>query len=160
MALRPARYRSLKAQNIADPATRMAFEDMAQKIEQLARDAENRVAGLDAVPAGTVVMWFGAVADIPAGWSEVVAARGRFFRHMLSGGTPLATGGSEKHTHGTGGSGAGGGKTSTYGPTGGGVSMKDGTGAARTLSLSPHDHDIPEATAWQPYIDGILIQKD
>lgn len=160
MALRPERYRSVKAQTIADVATRLALDDLAQRVEQLARDAESRVSGLNVVPRGCVMIWFGAVADIPAGWSEVVAARGRFFRHMLSGGTPLAIGGSEKHTHGTGGSGTGGGKTETAGPTGGGRNMKDGTGISITLAEYPHNHNIPEVTAWQPYIDGILIQKD
>lgn len=161
MALRSERYRSTKAQTIADAATRMAFEDMAQKLEQLARDAESRVSGFNAIPRGCVMIWFGAVANIPAGWSEVTAARGRFFRHMLSGGVPLATGGSATHTHGTGGTAVGGGSTNLYGSQTNGYNIKDGTSTATvTLSGSPHNHNIDEATAWQPYIDGILIQKD
>lgn len=151
------RYISTLWTRIADPQSRAAQRDMAQKLEQLARDL--KAIETSGFKSGMSVFFWGTVDEIPDGWEEATEMRGRFPRGMPSGGTPGATGGSEKHTHGTGGSSTGGGKTSTFGPTGGGVNMKDGTGVTVTLSRSPHDHDIAEATAWQPYVDGIWIRK-
>lgn len=160
MSLNPKKYASVLWQGIEDPKAKRALMDLAQKVEQLARDAEARVAGMDAVPAGTIVFWLGTAASIPAGWSEVTSLRSKFPRGMASGGTPGTTGGSDTHTHGTGGSGTGGGKTSTTGPTGTGRNMRDGTGVTITLAEFIHDHNISQATILPPYVDGIWIQKD
>lgn len=156
MALRPQRYRSVKAQNIIDPATRLAFEDMALKIEQLARDAETRVAGIptgDTFPAGAIVFWLGTAASIPAGWEEVTALRSRFPRGMASGGTPSATGGNATHGHGINGSLAS-----------ANVWAKVAAGTSYDVATQPHIHGVGDlgttsASSLPPYVDGIWIRK-
>lgn len=151
------RYVSTLWTRVTDAASKDAHRDLAQKVEQLARDL--KAADTGGFKPGMSVFFWGTVDEIPDGWEEATEMRGRFPRGMPLAGTPGATGGSNKHTHGTGGTSTGGGKTLSFGATGGGVSMGDGTGAARTLSLSPHDHDIPEATTLPPYVDGIWIRK-
>lgn len=157
MAIRPLRYRSLKAQGIKDAATRLAFEDLATKVEQLAREAS---AMGDGFPSGACVFWLGAATDIPAGWSIATELEGRFPRGMVSGGTPGAVGGTDKHTHGSGGILTGGGATSGMNPISSGTNMRDGTGTSIALANFPHGHNIAETTTLPPYVDGIWIRKD
>lgn len=161
MPLKPSKYRSTLALTIADPATARAFEDMARKIEQLARDA-NGLGGGDTFPSGACVFWLGAVADIPAGWSIATELEGRFPRGMASGGTPGATGGAATHTH-TGDTSNSGAHTHSIG-----VSGKYGAGAlfasdaSGTGSGGGHTHtlNVTAASSLPPYVDGIWIRKD
>lgn len=162
MPLKPGKYRSTLALTINDPATARAFEDMARKIEQLARDANSLGGGGDGFKPGMAVFFLGTVDEIPDGWSEVVEMRGRFPRGMESGGTPGDTGGDDTHTHT--------GDTSNNGSHqhSVGVSGKYGSGsvfatdASSTGSAGGHTHtlNINTASNLPPYVDGIWIRKD
>jgi hypothetical protein len=94
MALNPPKYRSTRTLSIKDDATRLAFEDLAQKLEQLARDAKD-----DGFPSGAIVYWLGAADTIPKGWSLVTELQGRFPRGMAAAGTVGTLGGSDTHAH-------------------------------------------------------------
>lgn len=60
------------------------------------------------MPVGTVILWFGALEDIPDGWGACNSGdgrpdyRGRFVKCAGSGNPPGDIGGSLTHTHGTG----------------------------------------------------------
>lgn len=150
MPLKPEKYRSIKAQTIPDPATRAAFEDIAQRLEQLARDAESRVSGLDAVPVGTIVFWLGAVNDIPTGWEVATELNGRFPRGMSSpaaGATGGATGGATDHTHNMSNA------TSQVG-----LNYSVG-GSYVELPHAFHSHVNSSSAHIPPYVDGVWIRK-
>lgn len=52
------------------------------------------------VPSGTVVLWMGSAATIPAGWTEYSATVGRFIRGVPAGQSVGATGGNAStHVH-------------------------------------------------------------
>ena len=56
------------------------------------------------VPSGTVVLWFGSAASIPAGWTKYAATVGRFVRGVPAGEAVGGTGGNAAthvHTMGT-----------------------------------------------------------
>ena len=149
--LKPERYRGLKRQLIKDTGTRLAYEDLCQIIEQLARDINSLPRG-DTFPSGAIVFWLGDVSTIPAGWEEATELRQRFPRGMASGGTPGATGGASQHSHGAD-------ATATGGSTGSSLSIKEGTGATWSVATSPHNHYISVASHLPPYVDGIWIRK-
>lgn len=90
-----ARYVSTLWTRITDPATKDSSRDLAQKIEDLARQLE---AMSGAMASGSIIHFDGATC--PPGWSEYTAAENRMLRGMPSGGTPGATGGSDSHSHG------------------------------------------------------------
>lgn len=152
--LNPKEFRSVKAMTIADSATRMAFEDIAQKVEALAR-AANGLGGGSEFPAGAIVFWLGGVDTIPSGWEEATELRSRFPRGMASGGTSGATGGSTTHNHEV----AGG----TMGAPSAVVNLKEGTGTTWQVALGSHVHAYSDITSSDsslpPYIDGVWIRK-
>lgn len=52
------------------------------------------------VPSGTVILWLGSAANIPAGWTKYTSAVGRFVRGTPAGQSAGATGGNAPtHTH-------------------------------------------------------------
>ena len=52
------------------------------------------------VPSGTIILWLGSAASIPAGWTKYTSAVGRFVRGTPAGQSAGATGGdAPTHTH-------------------------------------------------------------
>lgn len=143
MPLRPERYRGARAQSISDTGTRLAYEELSQKIEQLARDANTDI---DTFPSGAIVFWLGTAAAIPRGWEEATELQGRFPRGMASGGTPGVTGGAVDHTH-------------NLGTPDSAVTINNGTGVSVTLPHANHAHGVSVTQHLPPYIDGIWIRK-
>jgi hypothetical protein len=87
MALKIPAYISTRYQDVIDGVTRLALQDIAQKLEKLARDADQ---GL--IFAGAILITLGAC---PEGWEVVVELDGR---------VPLGTLPAHKNVHTLGGS--------------------------------------------------------
>jgi hypothetical protein len=135
------------------------------------------------VPSGTVVLWFGSAASIPAGWTKYAATVGRFVRGVPAGGTVGATGGNAathvhkmgtaltggSHTHGdvgfTSGANAAvsrktfGGGLLTVGPHTHTGKASLGAGGAHTHNPASTNTGAPIGDANPPYVKGIYIVK-
>lgn len=51
------------------------------------------------IPNGLIFLWFGAEADIPAGWERVASLDGKFIKGAPASTNPNVTGGGSTHTH-------------------------------------------------------------
>jgi len=135
------------------------------------------------LPSGTVMLWLGSAASIPAGWQAYTAANGKFIRGVPVDGTVGATGGAETHTHNTGTISAGGahghpeiaiihggtGVSTDHAVTGTGYGIygaapHDHDGTIELQSVADHEHtnsstNTGSANQLPPYKKGIFIIK-
>ena len=101
---------------------------------------------MNSLPSGTVMLWLGTAASIPAGWQAYTAANGKFIRGVPAGGTVGTTGGAETHVHTAGTISDGGAHghpeiTITHGSTGPSTNYAvTGTGYG-IYGAAPHRHD-------------------
>lgn len=101
---------------------------------------------MNSLPSGTVMLWLGTAASIPAGWQAYTAANGKFIRGVPAGGTVGTTGGAETHVHTAGTISDGGAHghpeiTITHGSTGPSKNCAvTGTGYG-IYGAAPHRHD-------------------
>ena len=101
---------------------------------------------MNSLPSGTVMLWLGTAASIPAGWQAYTAANGKFIRGVPAGGTVGTTGGAETHVHTAGTISDGGAHghpeiTITHGSTGPSTNHAvTGTGYG-IYGAAPHRHD-------------------
>lgn len=136
------------------------------------------------VPSGTVILWLGSAANIPAGWTKYTSAVGRFVRGTPAGQSAGATGGNAPtHTHNmdsvlTGGAHTHGSvnftyvtnSSSAYRQAGSNVgvvgishnhtaSVELGSGGAHTHDFDGTTTGAPVGDANPPYKKGIYIVK-
>ena len=137
------------------------------------------------MPSGTVILWLGSAANIPAGWTKYTSAVGRFVRGTPAGQSAGATGGNAPtHTHNMGSVLTGGAHTHgsvgfTYASSSSSAYRGEGSGGANALtpghshtasvelgSGGAHTHDFtatatgaPVGEVNPPYKKGIYIIK-
>ena len=137
------------------------------------------------VPSGTVILWLGSAANIPAGWTKYTSAVGRFVRGTPAGQSAGATGGNAPtHTHNMGSVLTGGAHThgsvgftyasssfSAYRGHGSGganaltpghshtASVELGSGGAHVHNPASANTGTPIGETNPPYVKGIYIIK-
>jgi hypothetical protein len=151
LSLQVSKYISSLWKGIQDSVVRRACQDLAERLEALARDLNS----VSTVPQGAIVLWTGS--SCPSGYSEVTGANGNFLKATTeAAGGAGTTGGSSSHSHNLS-SNAG-----TSVPLSS-TTINNGTGVSVSLANAGHTHNLTGRTETTtidpPWFKVILCQK-